>query len=164
MTYPAARLLKRLLPLGVLPACLWCRWQERRILKKGVALSRAEEVLARRAGVCEPGLVRLLKVRQVPPSLPLVRWVGHLLGFMSPHTIGMTLRYGIFIRADHWGEPRLLAHEFAHVAQYERRGGSFYAFLKPYVGECIDPGYPRGPLEKEAQAAEGLVEDVNDPE
>ena len=40
----------------------------------------------------------------------------------------MTLRYGIFIQTDHWGDRRLLLHELAHVAQYERFGG-FRRFL-----------------------------------
>ena len=44
---------------------------------------------------------------------------------------------------------RLLAHECVHTGQYERLGG-FKPFLKAYLRECIDPGYPDGPLEREA--------------
>lgn len=51
------------------------------------------------------------------------------------------------------GERRLLIHELAHVVQYERLGG-FHAFLGAYLQECINPGYPLGPLEQEAKAAE----------
>jgi hypothetical protein len=65
----------------------------------------------------------------------------------------MTLRYGIFIQAQHWGERRLLLHELAHVAQYERFGG-FRGFLYQYLRECINPGYPLGDLELEAKRAE----------
>lgn len=65
----------------------------------------------------------------------------------------MTLRYGIFIHTDHWGDSRLLVHELAHVAQYERLGG-FHGFLFQYLQECINPGYPYGSLELEAKRAE----------
>ena len=45
-----------------------------------------------------------------------------------------------------------------HVMQYERFGG-IEAFLKEYVKEvAFDPGYPHGPLEREARRlAEGTV-------
>ena len=36
-----------------------------------------------------------------------------------------------------------------HVAQYER-AGSIENFLRPYLKECLDPGYPWGPLEQAA--------------
>ena len=75
---------------------------------------------------------------------------------VSGQTIGMTLRYGIFIREEHWGDRRLLAHELAHVAQYERLGG-FRGFLKQYLEECINSGYPLGDLELEAKQAESLA-------
>ena len=64
----------------------------------------------------------------------------------------MALRYGIVIREEHWGDRRLLTHELAHVAQYERLGG-FRGFLKQYLEECINPGYPLGDLELEAKQA-----------
>ena len=51
---------------------------------------------------------------------------------------------------------QLLAHELAHVAQYERLGG-FREFLKQYLEECINPGYPLGDLELEAEQAESLA-------
>ena len=44
---------------------------------------------------------------------------------------------------------RLVAHECVHTGQYERMGG-IKPFLKAYLRECIDPGYPNGPLEREA--------------
>jgi hypothetical protein len=47
-------------------------------------------------------------------------------------------------------------HELAHVAQYERLGG-FREFLKQYLEECINPGYPLGDLELEAKQAESLA-------
>lgn len=44
-------------------------------------------------------------------------------------------------------------HELAHVVQYERLGG-FHGFLKLYLQECINPGYPFGELEQDAKRAE----------
>ena len=47
-------------------------------------------------------------------------------------------------------EARILREGFAlHTAQYERLGG-FRAFLKTYLTECIELGYPNSPLEQEA--------------
>jgi hypothetical protein len=66
----------------------------------------------------------------------------------------MSLRYGIFIRSDCWGDRQLVIHELAHTAQYERLGG-IWPFLKLYLSEClVTPGYPFGPLEQEAKRAE----------
>jgi hypothetical protein len=110
---------------------------------------------ARKIGVAHPEKIRLLKVDRVPPTNQFLRAVGTKLGFVSWRTVGMTLRYGIFIHAQHWGERRLLTHELAHVAQYERFGG-FRRFLFRYLQECVDPGYPLGELELEAKRAEAL--------
>ena len=46
----------------------------------------------------------------------------------------------------------MIAHELVHVMQYERFGG-IEAFLKDYVKEvAFPPGYPYGPLEREAES------------
>jgi len=37
----------------------------------------------------------------------------------------------------------------AHTMQCEKFGG-FYPFLKKYLWECIEIGYPEAPLEQEA--------------
>ena len=86
--------------------------------------------------------------------LPLAhQWAEDQEGLISPLTIGLTLRYGIYIRADHWGDRRLVMHELAHTAQYERLGG-FEGFLRQYLGECLTIGYPEAPLEQEARRIE----------
>ena len=72
---------------------------------------------------------------------------------ISPCTIGLTLRYGIFIRGDHWDSRRLVVHELAHTMQYERLG-SIEAFLKQYLHECITIGYPAAPMVQEAKRIE----------
>jgi hypothetical protein len=138
----------------VLPiACAWAKRQETMILQKGVALSAAQVLTASRIGIAYPERVRLLAVQGMPPQNWMLRSIGKKLGFVSDATIGMTLRYGILIRAEHWGDRRLLIHELAHVAQYERLGG-FRRFLSQYLQECISPGYPFGDLELEAKEAE----------
>ncbi len=134
-------------------ACAWAKWHESLILKKGVPLAAAQLKLARDMGILHPEQSRLLAVPRIPPMNRLLRSIGEKLGFVSGQTIGMTLRYGIYIRQDHWGDRRLLVHELAHVAQYERMGG-FRAFLAQYLQECINPGYPLGNLEQEAKRAE----------
>jgi hypothetical protein len=144
-------IVKLVLPL----ACAWARKQECVILRDGVALTPNQILDAKRVGIVVPEKVRLRVVDQIPYSLhPILRFAGQKTGLISNSTIGLTLRYGIFIRSDHWGERRLLVHELAHTAQYERLGG-FRAFLEAYLLECITPpGYPFGELEMEAKSVE----------
>lgn len=147
----------RFLVGAVLPvACIWAAQHESLILQQGIALSPAQGDNARTLGVAHPEKVRLLAVGVIPPTNRLLRALGTRLGIVSGQTIGMTLRYGIFIQTQHWGDRRLLVHELAHVAQYERFGG-FRSFLFQYLQECINPGYPLGHLELEAKRAEELL-------
>ena len=97
-----------------------------------------------------PERVRLLRVARVP----FPRWAGslaHIAGAEPEQTAGLTARYGIFIRADHWGNRALLVHELAHTAQYERLGG-IRPFLQQYVRKCLREGYALANLEREACA------------
>ena len=140
-------MLKLLLPL----ASAWAEEQEATILREGVALTARLLEDARRIGVAHPDQVRLRVVDHVPlPSNPILLAAAEQTGLISPLTAGLTLRYGIFIRSDCWGDRKLVVHELAHVAQYERLGG-FHPFLELYLQECITPGYPFGPLEQEAR-------------
>ena len=87
-------------------------------LRDGVALVASQLVDARQMGVAHPERVRLRVVDQVPvPTHPLLRQAAETTGMLSPLTAGLTLRYGIFIRSDCWGERRLVVHELAHTAQ-----------------------------------------------
>lgn len=109
---------------------------------------------ARRIGIIHPERVRLRVVEEIPlPRHSELRMAAEMTGLISPMTIGLTLRYGIFIRADCWGERRLVVHELVHTLQYERLGG-FMAFLKQYLHECITIGYPAAPMEEEAKRVE----------
>jgi len=73
------------------------------------------------------------------PEHPALKEAAEATSLISPLTVGLTLRYGIFIRADHWGARRLVVHELVHTAQYERLGG-FEPFLRQYLLECINIG------------------------
>ena len=135
----------------------WARRRETAILRAGWPLAPDQLALARAVGVAAPKRVRVQPAASVPMPLPrLVRRAAELLGCLSPHIAGMTLGYGIVLRQDVCGDLVLLAHELAHVAQYERLG-RFRGFLRQYVRECLWPGYPRGPLEIEARAAEVIA-------
>ena len=142
--------LKLLLPL----ACAWAEEQESVILQEGVPLTTSQLADARRIGIAHPDRVRLRVVEEIPlPTHPGLRMAAEMTGLLSPMTIGLTLRYGIFIRSDHWGERRLIVHELVHTLQYERSGG-FMAFLQRYLHECVTIGYPAAPMEQEAQRIE----------
>ena len=71
----------------------------------------------------------------------MLRQAAEATQLISPLTGGLTLRYGIFIRADCRGHRALVVHELGHTLQYERLGG-FDAFLRQYLSECITIGYP----------------------
>jgi hypothetical protein len=135
-----------LLPL----ACAWAEEQERIILRDGVPLSPVQTSDAVRIGVAHPERVSLLKVARVPvPEHPALRAAAEATQLISPRTGGLTLRYGIFIRTDCWGDRRLVFHELVHTLQYERLGG-FQQFLQQYLYECVTIGYPAAPMEQEA--------------
>ncbi len=139
-----------LLPL----ACSWAEEQERLILAGGVPLSTAQMTDAKRIGIFRPEQVRLQVVEEIPmPDHPALKQAAQLTGLISPLTVGLTLRYGIFIRSDCWGERRIVVHELVHTAQYERLGG-FAPFLRQYLQECLKVGYPAAPLEQEAKRIE----------
>src|SRR3989442_6208771 len=141
---------KMLLPL----ACDWAEEQEHVILQDGVPLTTAQVADARRVGVAQPERVRLQVVEEIPlPTHPDLRMAADRTGLISPMTSGLTLRYGIFIRSDCWGERRLVVHELVHTMQYERFGG-FMPFLRQYLHECITIGYPAAPMEQEAKRIE----------
>lgn len=144
------RLPAKLLPVFLPLVVRWAEREEARILRTGEPLSRESRLDAARAGVSRPEKIRLLKVPVVPaPRHPLLRAVGQLTGLLSPATAGMSLRYGIFIRWDCWGDRHLIAHECVHTAQCERLGG-LEPFLRQYLLECLTDGYYNSRLEREA--------------
>lgn len=144
---------EQLLPLAI----EWATAEEARVLNEGVALSPPQLADARAAGVKEPQRIRLLRVESVPaPAHPQLRAAAETVHFLTPETRGLTLRYGVFVRWDCWQDRHLLAHEFAHTAQYERLGG-FAPFLQRYLMECLTIGYANAPMELEvAQIADRI--------
>jgi hypothetical protein len=49
-----------------------------------------------------------------------------------------------------YGTPRLISHEFRHVAQYEV-AGSIEAFLPVYLAQIVEAGYEAAPFEVDAR-------------
>lgn len=131
----------------------WVKKQEAIILRKGRALTPRQKADAQKAGVAHPEDIRILEVKTIhPPKGLFLGWASKVANAFGPDTAGCTLRYGIYIRKDcqNYRENReIYVHEFVHVGQYERYG-SIQAFLIDYLRECIEPGYPNGPLERQA--------------
>ena len=135
----------------------WVRRQERRGLAAGVSLSNQARADARALGVREPDRVRVVCVKRMPmPNGPGVGRLARWAGVLVPEAAGLCLGHAVFVRAPFWGWRELLAHELAHVAQYERVGGP-RAFLRQYLEECLTVGYPAAPLELEATLAAGSL-------
>jgi hypothetical protein len=138
---------KMILPL----ACSWVRKQEAFILETGTTLSAAQMADARKIRLKHPERVRLKFVEKVPlPLSPLLRKAAEKFRAFPSDTIGITLRYGIFIQSRYADDRRLLLHELVHTLQYERFGG-VRPFLEQYLHECLTIGYPFGSLEEEAR-------------
>ena len=151
---PLARLL---LPVMLPVGCAWIARQERRILAEGVPLSPTQLADARALGVVEPERVRLLCLPRIPlPRHRFVRWLGARTGTLSTETVGLSARYGIFLRMPFHHDRRLLAHELTHTRQYERLGG-IRPFLRRYLHECLTVGYYEAPMEWEAIEAADAV-------
>ena len=140
--------LEELLPL----AAQWATEQERRVLCEGVRLSEIEMADAKAIGVRNPERVRLLRVQTIPvPAHPMLRSAAASINFLTAAPRGLALEYAIFVRADHWRDRALIAHELVHTAQYQRLGG-ILPFLQTYIYQCATVGYPNAALELEAIA------------
>ena len=136
-----------LLPLVI----SWAREQEQIALSHGVPLTEPELFEARRVGVRNPDKVRLLKVESIPvPSHPLLQAAIRATNLVPAAPRGLTLNYGIFVRADCWGNRPLVVHELVHIAQYERLGG-IEQFLRAYLAQCTTVGYTHSAMETEAR-------------
>lgn len=144
-------------PLLAPLAHAWIRARERVVLREGAPLDPAGVALARRVGVTAPERVRVAHVAAVPwPAPAWIRRVSERMGWAPAGVVGIALGHGVALAEDALRDPReharLLAHELAHVAQWERLGPR--AFVAAYLREALEHGYPNGPLEREARAAE----------
>jgi hypothetical protein len=145
--------LEELLPL----AADWAMEQQQRVLCEGVPLSEKEMADAKAIGVRNPERVRLLRVGSVPvPVHPMLKAAAASINFVTSAPSGLALENGIFVRADHWRDRELIAHELAHTAQYQRLGGVL-PFLQTYIAQCATVGYQQAPLELEANATAARI-------
>jgi len=129
----------------------WASHVEARALASGAPLEPCALAVARRVGVVHAHRVRVRVVAELPWPGPLwLRALAIRLRLAPPDIVGVSIGYGIWLRADQAANHALLAHELVHVAQHERLGG-LRSFLHAYMVECLtEPGYPAGPLESEA--------------
>ena len=143
------------LPLRFLPvllpiATLWVEREERRILRKGIPLSPEGLMDAAKMGVAHPERIRLMEVERIPwLNGPFMKLLSCAMPAVSSNTVGLSLRYGIYIRSRYRGNRHLISHECVHTGQYERCG-SVAGFLRAYFTQCLEAGYPDAPMEQEA--------------
>ena len=144
------------LPLNELPALFphvvdWISCLEKQAQESGRALTPIEFNLAQHIGVAHPEEVRILSVSRIPPPAHLrVKQLAKQVGLLNADTAGLTAGYGVIVRRDCANNLRLLAHEFVHVAQYERLGRE--GFLEEYIQQIAAHGYLNAPFELEAEA------------
>jgi hypothetical protein len=147
--FDLATALPRLMPKAI----AWAEARAAEITTTGVPLTDLELRLAHLVGVQEPERVRILEVSEIPqPQDPELRQAVAATGLLGPHTIGLTLGYGIYIVAGH-SSNRLVSHECRHVYQYEI-AGSIRNYLPAYLAEIASDGYEAAPLEMDARAHE----------
>jgi hypothetical protein len=137
---------ENILPLAV----QWAEAKEKVILEHGTVLSQRYMEDAKLVGVKYPERVRIYEVPQIPiPKHPILRAAAEATQLISPATIGLSLRYGIFIHSNFSKDRYTIVHELVHTMQCEKLSG-ISPFLRKYLWECIEVGYPQAPLEQEA--------------
>lgn len=141
------------LPILYPLACEWAEQQSKFILNTGTGIDQSDRSLARAVGVRQTESIRILIVPNVPsPEQPLLKAACAELNFLGAEANGLTLSYGVFIKAGFERDRKLLAHEFRHVAQYEQHS-SIASYLSIYLSELTRYGYSYMPLELDAEAA-----------
>lgn len=131
-------------------ACTWALEQERFVLECGSPLLAHQSADAALAGVSQPEKVRLLPVEEIPaPAHRVLKEAAQWTGLITPERPALAVRYGIFVRSADWGRRRVLVHELARTAQYERLGG-IRPFLECFLYECLVLGCPSAPMEQAA--------------
>jgi hypothetical protein len=139
----------RLAPL----AFAWAARQEAYILQHGVPLNSAQTADARRAGVRDPGRVRVLVVDRIPlPDETELADAARHAQIITDSSRGVAIGHGIIIRADSWRNRELLLHQLVHVAQCER-SGSLESFVAEYLTDRRNSkNFSVGSLEEEARS------------
>jgi hypothetical protein len=122
-----------ILPLAV----KWAQAKEKVILEHGTVLSPQYMDDAKSVGVKYPERVRIYEVPQIPiPKHPILRAAAEATQLISPATIGIALRYGIFIHNDFSNDRYIIVHELVHTMQCERFGG-FHPLKKNISGNVL---------------------------
>jgi hypothetical protein len=129
---------------------------EAEIQRRGRPLNAVEARIAQAVGVQHPDKVRVLVHEDfLEPRdkawLALAREFGVA---VDVEEAGRTAGYGIEVKPGFVRSRRTLAHELAHVAQYERLGTP--GLLRDYLTQILVVGYDRAPLEVQARASERL--------
>jgi hypothetical protein len=138
-------------------AVQWATEMEKGILGRGQPLLPQSRKDAEAIGVQRVDDVRIVVMERIPlPDDPGLKQLAIETGLITDRTVGMTFGHGIVLKNGLY-DRRLIAHELVHVMHFERFGG-IEAFLKEYVEEvAFPPGYPHGPLEREADRLAELV-------
>ena len=139
-----------LLPLLLPGIYAWIEKQEEALLAQGRPLTDEEMADARRAGVVAAEKVRIVVAETLPhPINDDIMFAARQVGFFSDRSVSLSTGYGVCLLEKVQHDRCQLVHEFVHVGQYERMGT--HPFLKQFLRESIDPGYPFGSLEQEAR-------------
>ncbi|MFT4176573.1 MAG: hypothetical protein QM627_07935 [Luteolibacter sp.] len=158
MTFFLQLLLRVFVPLIAVP---WAAWHERKILRNGVPLDTVSLDDARHIGVREPEKVRLLHVERIPFfNSRFLHALSKFFPQITPHTIGLSLRHGIYLRKNIPASRlrQLIAHELVHTTQYEARN-SLSRFLIDYFDDCLRSGYAESNFEREADQKSQFLSD-----
>lgn len=141
--------LAKVLAGGLAPAIgRWAAAQEGRILREGRPLNEELGAFAETLGIRDVDGIRVMVVSPIP--LPVAPWVARCAGRLGLPVFapaGMALGRGIYLLP---GCDSSLAHELAHVLQYQRFGG-IAPFMREYLRQCLADGYPEAELEIEAR-------------
>ena len=149
MTSNLLLILPQLLPKAI----DWAENRSAEIYSSGKGLTERGESIARAVGVSHPEKIRISIVSSIPiPDDPMLQKVGIETGLLGPDTNGLTLGYGIYMRAGE-STDKLLSHECRHVYQYETFG-SIREFMPIYLRQIAQYGYEDAPLEKDARQHE----------
>ena len=119
--------------------------------KNGVALNPRWVQLAEAVGVQQPDKIRIYAVQEIPRpgNVELAKKAAQV-GLLGPTVRGLTLGYSVIVLGVHQNNPRVLAHEFRHVYQYEQVG-SLEGFLREYLQQIITVGYWNSAMECDAR-------------
>jgi hypothetical protein len=149
MTFDLRAALPKLAPKTV----AWAEGQWSEMAGTGRPLDETLMAVAASVGVLHPERIRVAEVLELPmPDDPELRQAAMATGLLGPDMVGLTLGYGVYVRAGH-ATIRLMSHEFRHVQQYEQ-AGSIAAFLPVYLQQIVTVGYHNAPFEIDARAHE----------